>query len=214
MAYVLGYFAADGSMIENVRGGYYIEITSTDIELLQIVKRVTGSTHKISTRPKRSENCNVSYRIQIGSTAWFSDLEKLGFTPNKSLTLSFPHVPQEYFGDFVRGYFDGDGCVYFKELQYADRKNKRWILMTLFTSGSQSFLKSLHRRLKEYNIRGGVVKPKGKGGFELVFSHRDSLALYKLLYKREQSSHLNLKRKREKLEKAIDVLNLNNEMRT
>ncbi len=34
MAYVLGYFAADGSMIQNKRGGHFIEFTSTDAVLI------------------------------------------------------------------------------------------------------------------------------------------------------------------------------------
>src|SRR3989344_237214 len=74
MAYVLGYFAADGSMIKNNHGGYYIEFTSTDRTILEQVCRVSNSSHKISERPLRNEVWKRQYRVQVGSRYWFNDL--------------------------------------------------------------------------------------------------------------------------------------------
>lgn len=209
MAYVLGYFAADGCMIKNRRGGHFIEFTSTDHVLLEHVQSATGSNHSISTRPTRGEKWKTAYRLQIGSKEWFQDLTVLGFTANKSNTLTFPDVPEDLLGDFVRGYFDGDGCVYFNSLKFADRKNKRWILLTLFTSGSREFLESLLSRLRAHGMRGGNILSKERG-FDLRFSHSDSLALYQLMYNTGEDVSLFLPRKREKLERAIQVLNLTN----
>lgn len=205
MAYVLGYFAADGSMLKNSRGGYYIEFTSIDRILLEHLRRATCSGHRISQRPIRNERSKQQYRIQVGSREWFNDLTRLGFTQNKSHTLQFPKVPQDFIGDFIRGYFDGDGCVYFQKLKFADRKRKRLILQTLFTSGSIRFLTSLHRVLKRHGVRGGSLKKK-KRGFELMFSYGDSLALYNFMYHTAQILGLDLPRKRKKLEKAIESL--------
>lgn len=208
MAYVLGYFAADGSMLDHKNGGKYIEFTSTDRILLENLKQVTNSDHAIAARPLRSANCAQSWRIQLGSKEWFNDLLKLGLTQNKSLSLRLPKVPRRYFGHFVRGYFDGDGCVYFGYLKYADRSYSRWILMTLFTCGSRVFLEELRQELRRYGISKGTIVRKTKGSFELKFSHHDSLALYQLMYHTGQISGLFLPRKREKLEKAIQILNL------
>ena len=203
---MLGYFAADGSMIENKRGGHFIEFTSTDAILIQNVQVATGSSHKI-TRRERGGNCKMAYRLQIGSNRWFKELLALGFTPSKSNTLRFPKIPKQFEGHFVRGYFDGDGCIYSARLKYADRVYKRWILLTLFTSGSQSFLVSLWGILKKYGIQGGSLVSK-KRGFELKFSHNDSLALYQLMYHTTPTSALYLPRKRVKLERALKMLNL------
>ncbi len=52
MAYVLGYFAADGSMLKNKRGAHFIEFTSTDLLLVEIVKSSTGSGHAITERKR------------------------------------------------------------------------------------------------------------------------------------------------------------------
>ena len=206
MAYVLGYFAADGSMIENKRGGHFIEFTSTDAVLIENLQAVTGSNHRVAVRV-RGGNSKIAYRLQIGSNKWFRDLEKLGFTPSKSTTLRFPKMPTSFLGDFIRGYFDGDGCVYSAYLKYADRNQKRWTVQTLFTSGSLGFLRSLHNILKSHGVRGGSIKSKLRG-YELVFSHQDSLALYQLMYHTGPVSDLYLPRKREKLEQAIRVLKL------
>lgn len=205
MAYVLGFFAADGSMIENNRGAHFIEFTITDQIILEQIRSTVGSTHKIQKRRKRSEAHKVQYRIQIGSKRWFEDLTKLGFMQNKSKRLPFPDIPLKYFGDFVRGYFDGDGCVYFNRLRYTDRKKPRWVLLTLFTSGSEHFLAKLWNELKHRGVIGGSLKKKTRG-FELTLSHKDSVALHHIMYHTGKAPELWLPRKRDKLEKAIREL--------
>ena len=206
MAYVLGFFAADGSMIQNKRGGHFIEFTITDRIVLEQIQQVTNSTHRIAERAQRA-NHKTAYRLQIGSKKWFEDLSRLGFMQNKSKRLPFPEIPTKYFGDFVRGYFDGDGCVYFSHLKYADRKKPRWVLLTLFTSGCRPFLDSLWNALKIHGIHGGSLKKKTRG-FELVFSHSDSVALHRIMYHTGKIPELYLPRKRIKLERAIRALKI------
>jgi hypothetical protein len=194
-------------MIKNNRGAHFIEFTITDRIVLEQIQDAVGSTHKIQEREKRSETHKIQYRIQIGSKEWFEDLSKLGFMQSKSNRLSLPKIPKKYFGDFVRGYFDGDGCVYFNRLQFGDRKRPRWILMTLFTSGSRTFLANLWDELKARNIVGGSLKKKTRG-FELVFSHKDSVALHHVMYHTGKTLELYLPRKRTKLENAIRELRM------
>ena len=120
MAYVLGFFTADGNMIKNKRGGYYIEFTGCDLEILEKIKTLLKSSNKITGR-RRTERSKVCYRIQIRSKNLFDDLLQLGMVPCKSNIIRLPHIPQLYFTDFLRGYFDGDGCVYFKQNWAKDR---------------------------------------------------------------------------------------------
>ncbi len=207
MAYVLGFFAADGSMLRNKRGAHFIEFTITDLLVLRMIQKVTGSTHKIQERKQRNSAWKTQYRIQIGSKEWFEDLTRLGFMQNKSKKLPFPKIPKKYFGDFVRGYFDGDGCVYSNHLQYADRKEPRLAVLTLFTSGCRPFLESLWGALKRRGVCGGSLKKK-IGGFELVFSHSDSVALHQVMYHTGNIPELYLPRKRVKLENAVRELRM------
>ncbi len=205
MAYVLGYFAADGSMLRNKRGGCYVEFTTTDLCLLNHLRRATGAEQRISKRLMKNDAWRQQYRIQIGSKSWYEDLLALGFTQAKSNTLRLPKLDSRYVADFVRGYFDGDGCIYFRKLKFADREDPRWILQSLFTSGSKGFLESLWKLLKEYGIGGGTIQNK-KRGFELKFSHKDSIALYGLMYHNGSITELYLPRKHKLFEKALKTL--------
>ena len=208
MAYILGYFAADGTMLANKRGGHYIEFHSTDKCLIEMTRSALKSGHRIGVRipNKKRKNHKISYRIQIGSKEMFADLEALGFVQNKSNVLAFPEVPPKYLADFVRGYFDGDGCVYFKRHKFADRKKLRWILMTTFCSGSRLFLEELHRLLKRFEIQGGSLKNKTYGAYDLAFSFRDSLALYRLMYNTGSVTGLYLPRKYKLFQRAIRTM--------
>ncbi len=208
MAYVLGYFAADGSMISHKNGGNFIEFTSTDVVLLEHVQRATGSNHHITIRKPRNGKCKTAYRIQIGSKVWFEDLLGLGFTSNKSNTMKFPSAPDSFLGDFTRGYFDGDGCVYVGTLFAKDRGRERVVFQTQFISGSRAFLEALWVRLKVKTVRGGHIYNRNSGAANLVFSWKDSLALYQLMYHTGEAPALFLPRKRQKFQQAIDVLKL------
>lgn len=180
MAYILGFFAADGTMIKNKRGAHFVEFNSTDFDVIYKIRKHFKSNHKISTRVGVKSNYKIDYRLQIGSREMFSDLEKLGFTPNKSLKMRFPKIPIAFLSHFVRGYFDGDGCVSIGRFKFKERKVKKLVITTRFTSGSKKFLEGLHLSLKQI-VRGGCLARK-EHGFELIFSHLDTLALYGFLY--------------------------------
>jgi len=207
MAYVLGFFAADGTMTKTKRGGKYIAFHITDKELLEDIRLLMESEHKIAVRV-RDPRWKLGYRMQIGSKKLFDDLTSFGFTPNKSNSLNLPNIPQEYFGEYVRGYFDGDGCVYYNEVQFSDRKNKKHVLQVRFTCGDrgylENFLKIMHVVAR---LTGGSVFQKHKKqAFELVFSQRDCLALYAFMYNNTQTCGVRLERKFEKFTHAIRIM--------
>ncbi len=205
MAYVLGFFAADGCMIQNNRGGHFIEFDITDIDLLLAIRTAMKSSHKIAIRTRNPKH-KVGYRIQIGSSKIYDQLHKLGFSPRKSLTLRMPDVPAQYFADFVRGYFDGDGCIYFKKHHVKDRKNARYVFATRFTSGSRTFLSALLKRLRDIGLQKGFILKKSSSGYELILSHRDSVALYRIMYNNRRDSDIYLGRKYKLFTHAIETL--------
>ena len=207
MAYVLGFFAADGSMITNNRGAHFIEFHITDFEVIEIIQKALGSNHTISKR-NLNEKWKTLYRLQIGSKEMFFNLENLGFTQAKSKKMRLPEIPNKFLADFVRGYFDGDGCVYFKKHKVKDRKNPKWIFSSRFTSGSRLFLSDIHRALRGVTQKGFIVakkKAEEVRAYELVFSHKDSLALFSFLYN-NSSCGLRLTRKYKLFKKAVETL--------
>lgn len=200
MAYVLGFFAADGYITINKRGGVYWSIQIVDEELLNCIKKTIRSTHKISIRKSRNKNEKTLFRLQIGSKEMVDDLYRLGMRENKTKSLAVPKVPSKHFSDFVRGYFDGDGNVWIGNV-HRDRKTHTTVIQAVFTSCSVNFLKSLHSRLKQTGLKGGSLVGSHRGYSRLQFSVNDSLKLYKIMY----NSHctLFLKRKKVVFEKFI-----------
>lgn len=205
MAYVLGFFTADGNMIRNKRGAHFISIEITDRDILEEIKKALNSNHKIGIREREVEDHKEIYRLQIGSKEMFSDLLKLGLTPNKSKTIELPNVPKEYFPHFIRGYFDGDGNVTICDYIRKDRNNKKYrIISSGFTSGRKHFLRNLHFKLKEFaNITGGTFNFSNRG-YRLYFSVKDSLSLYNFMYGSLENS-LFLLRKKSKFEEYFNM---------
>lgn len=199
MAYVLGFFAVDGCITVNKRGGQYWSIQIADYDLLAAIKEAIGSSHMISNR---SGEKGGLFRLQIGSIEICNDLRALGFSERKTMNMTVPLVSDEYFGDFLRGYFDGDGNVWTGKNNTA-RGGIGQTLLTAFTSCSRRFLAALHDRLSVCGVRGGSLYQLAKGYWRLSFSVRDSLKLYEIMYNDRTSESLYLKRKKDVFERYI-----------
>jgi len=182
MAYVLGFFAADGSMYVNPRGAYYFAFHSNDYEILEKLRLCLSSNHKIGKRDIGPRRPNEGYRIQIGCKKAYFDLLNLGMTRDKSKTLQFPDVPAPFLRDFVRGYFDGDGNILFKEYYRKDRKKFKYYFATKFISGSYGFLKTLRSKLIEHAGIGSGSFFEGTRSFVLSFAIKDSKRLCAFMY--------------------------------
>ncbi len=182
MAYVLGYFAADGYMVRNKRGACFIEFVSIDKWLIENIRSAMQSNHKVSVRTfPIGSNLMTKYRLQIGSKDIHASLSRIGFTTAKSNIVEFPAIPEEYLPHFVRGYFDGDGHVSISHYQRKGRIGKSVTLISGFTCGSKTFLSVLHTQLKKYaKIVGGSLHRTNC--YHLTFSIRDSIKLHDFLY--------------------------------
>ncbi len=205
MAYVLGFFAADGYLTLNKRGANFWCIEITDKDLLYKIKDIIKSEHKISERIGKGNNKN-QYRLQIGSVEMCDDLRRLGFNENKTKSMVVPKVPNKFFSDFVLGYFDGDGHVWVG-LTHKHNSHPSYSITCVFTSCSFGFLKALHDRLEKYTGMIGVIR-KGKGNYyRLTYSVNSSLKLFKYMYNVHnlQEKGLFLKRKKIVFEKFLKM---------
>lgn len=146
MAYALGYILADGSLYQSKRGAHFLDLQSIDRELIFKLKDIFEAGHKVSSYlPKGSTH--KRYRLQIGSKDIFADLAKLDIHPKKTGCEKLPKVPDKYFADFLRGYFDGDGDVTYGFYQQPARKSKSKFFAVRFTSGGSQLLKQIRSRL-------------------------------------------------------------------
>lgn len=194
MAYVLGFLYADGSLEDaSYIRGKYVRVTNTDLDRIETIRKLLGSKHTIAQEDKGG-NYKRRYLLRIGNSKLYDQLIALGLTPRKSLTMKFPRVPGKHLGAFVRGYFDGDGCVYL-EMRPTDRPKK---LQTVFTSGSNIFLQRLQNQLQAHaGIAGRGLYKHGStaGAYQLRYSSEDSVRLYNFMYGRKIKRPLFLRRK-------------------
>jgi hypothetical protein len=130
MAYVLGYWWADGSMrVKSNTGAYEISIGSNYPDHLETIGRIIGQKYYLGKVSAESQ----TYSICFCSKEMYQDIQAHGGTPRKSRTIGFPYVPPELFPHFVRGVVDGDGTVSWN----GDRP-----VLHIY-SGSQPFLRDL-----------------------------------------------------------------------
>jgi hypothetical protein len=125
-AYFLGLIAADGNVHIKLckdRGNRYdfrLSLKEDDKYLLEKFNNVIGNSLSIKTTKEKlvsvkksksymsSKHCIVS----IYNREFVTSLVNLGILPNKShLGIDTSKIPTKYISDFIRGYFDGDGCI-------------------------------------------------------------------------------------------------------
>lgn len=205
MAYVLGFLYADGDIEDNRESSrtQYTTFASTDKDILEAIKKAMDSDHNLSYRVAhdvtykngKTYKSRGIYRLRIGSKEMYEDLLKFGLTPRKSLTIEFPeNIPNQYLNHFIRGYFDGDGCVTIK--RGIGKKGQPILkgIAVIFTSGSKIFLEGLSKKVHEFanfNIRNIY---SGSGAYYLKYSTLESVGFFKFLYS-NNISDLFLKRK-------------------
>nr|DAI41729.1 MAG TPA: hypothetical protein [Caudoviricetes sp.] len=178
MAYVLGLWFADGCIYRNTH--FDITLHKRDEYLLNLILKEFQYEGKIGSYKGRE-----ALRLSFSCREIYNDIVSLGGTERKSLSVSFPNIPKEFLNDFIRGYFDGDGCI------YNDGKGR---INASFTCGSKKFLIELLNILKqETKIQGGYYDDSS---YTLRFGKQDSLILGNYLYK--DNPELFLYRKRNK----------------
>lgn len=181
-AYWLGFLYADGYVCKkhdksgHEKGGsvelclqerdkYHIQNFLDDIE----------STAPISNKVvKLNEKEYYAYRAYVSSIKMVNDLISHGCFENKSLILQPPTtIPKELLSHFIRGYFDGDGCVCFYPHNYT---------YSYSILGTKEILEFI---AKEANIPSyKIVSFDHKKCFELkTFSKKSAEVFHNYIYK-------------------------------
>lgn len=196
-AYWVGFLLADGCIIK-YRGKsdtlkfelknddrYIIEEFAKDIETDREVKDYKyGKKHNA--------------QLQIKSNKISQDLSKYGIVPNKTFKIDcIKNIPDNLLNHFIRGYFDGDGCVY---LYKPEDQNKH--RFKIIFCGTENFLKDLNITLSEQintsNINLIDMNKYGSNVFNLRYINNDDInKLYNYMY---ENATIYLKRKKDKFD--------------
>jgi len=195
MSYLLGYIVADGCIHKRKdrKNSYVLNITSKDRDHLVRINESLHSDYPISTK-HNSQRMPCS-QIQISNLEICKDLMNLGILPRKTIHLEPISIPGQYFFDFVRGFFDGDGSVYIYTVNGVPQ------IKVNFVSASYSFLdtfnshlckdlgisqKSIHRILPKDDRK--LIK------YSIDFYINDCEKLAKCLYENDPVLYLTRKR--------------------
>lgn len=138
MAWILGLFITDGNVQKDLHS---ISLAQKDETILRKVAAVMGA-HPVIRDPIGTRKTPL---LIINSKIIKEDLKQLGITSNKSYTVPFPDVPEQYLPAFIRGVIDGDGWV-----------QKRGYVMNI-TTASEVFAIRLLAVFQEWLLRSEIA---------------------------------------------------------
>lgn len=157
-AYWLGFFYADGYVYKNNNNRVYyasLEISNKDIKHLYKFRDSINGNIKIKQYDKsRNENVSKMCSICCHSIDMADDLIRMGCVQNKSFCITFPDIDFNLYRHFIRGFFDGDGSIFF-------RKNSKYADCNI-TSASESILLSIKEILSSFSINSTIYKYEGR----------------------------------------------------
>jgi len=114
-AYFLGFLYADG----NAHSKYYhikLKLQEKDCHILEDLKSNFGFEQEILKSKSNNPNAQDQRTLIICNKIVYNDFVRHGVRPNKTFKLFYPwFLDKELYSHFVRGYFDGDGCISFDE---------------------------------------------------------------------------------------------------
>ncbi len=166
-AYYLGLIASDGC-ITNDKIVCLSQSNKNGLSLLMQIKNMlnwNGNIYK----------CRNSYTMYYMSKVAVTFLKSYGIFERKTYDIKYPNnLPKELLPYFIRGYFDGDGCLGY----YNNGKGAYTFVMTFV--GTESFIK----RFNEISpIKGTVAKiTRAKNLYEYRVYADQAISLYNFLY--------------------------------
>jgi len=115
MAYFLGLLVADGH-VRKQNNIIMLNLKKTDEAIIQNLKEAIeydGPIYTINKKDGQPQAC-----LTVSSKEMVKDLNGLGLSGNKTYDFDWvKDIPDEFVSDFVRGVFDGDGCVYISTIK-------------------------------------------------------------------------------------------------
>lgn len=166
MAYCLGFIASDGHVWKD-RPYFTIGLNKKDIQILNFIRDQISPTSKVRLSKNKCQLCVYSKTIH-------SRLKSLGVDHNKTFKLKLPKMPKKYISHFIRGFFDGDGCISKTNFHIG---GKDYYYASII-SASKCILQDIHKFLQF----GHLNKIKNKY-YELKFCQSDCIKLANIIYK-------------------------------
>ena len=135
---------------------------------------------------KRSERPHGTYSFSVRSQQLADDLAKFNIVPNKTYVVTNIVFPDNYLIDFLRGYIDGDGSIFYS--------NNSWHIN--ITGHTESIIKQFQEKIDLLINKNSHNKITNYNNvYKAVWNGQDAIKLCELLY---NNNHIALTRKRAK----------------
>jgi len=186
-SYAIGLIASDGCLSGD---GRHIDFTSKDKEQILNFQNIL-KLHHIKIGKKRNGLGHKAYRIQFGSILFYHWLNNIGLTSNKSKTIGKIDIPDEFFFDFFRGVWDGDGTIY---AYWDPRWKSSYMFYIAVTSSSETFLQWLQDVIGQLaGVHGKITYYKASKTSQLRFAKKESRVVFRKMFYKENLPHLSRK---------------------
>lgn len=191
-AYILGILASDGCVASS-QNQIYIELQRSDKEILEKINIELNNERPVKDYHNNSKNYDNS-KLYFFSQQIKQDLAQYNIIPNKTAYNNdfMENIESKYYIDYIRGYFDGDGCI-------------KWTNGTItwqIDSTSLKTLKHIQKYLKDFfDIETKIVEKTDKSIVNLkvyriyCYGYEKCLKLFQLFYENPPSMALRMERK-------------------
>ena len=199
-AYILGLLYADGCNHLS-HNSITLSLQESDLSILKSIKKELNYEGPIRFVEKNKKNFRHKnqYVLCINDEYMSKQLERLGMVNAKSLKLLWPtFLPKDLISHFVRGYFDGDGCVW-----YDKKRNK----CETQICGTRNFCENLSIILSNMSCKNSIKHPKQCNENTVVLQTKGNKSSYQILSWIYQDSDLKLDRKYQKYLEFCKSLN-------
>lgn len=187
-AYILGFLYADGYN-QQTKNQIRLTLQGQDVHILEEIKFCLDYNKPLM---KIEREKGVYYDLSINSKKISVDLVNLGCMQAKTFKIKFPAkniVPKEQLKHFIRGYFDGDGCISLR------KTNQLNVL------GTMSMIEGIQNELLlNCNINKTKIHKNGK---VYIMSYTGNKNLKEILDYMYSDSNMHLNRKFEKYKRII-----------
>ncbi len=189
LAYAVGLLVTDGSLSKD---GRHIILVSKEIEQLNNFSVALGCQKFTLGRTKSGYTGQYIPRIQFSDVLLYQFLLSIGLMPNKTKTIGEVLVPEEYFFDFLRGHYDGDGYFY---SYYDPRWLSSFMYYIVFVSSSKQHIDWIRAQLKALiGVQGHITQDKKKTVYSLKYAKKEGLKIMKKMYSDKDAVYLSRKK--------------------
>lgn len=146
--YLLGVYYTDGTVYKNGTS-FSNQINSCDKDWLKMIRDIISPESPVVAVSKNRSNY---YRIRINDKNISEWLISKGCVPNKTLSIKYPKIPNQYLADFIRGCMDGDGSIGIYKANHK-KYNKIYLQPSCYlVSASKSFIIDMIKSLEDLNF--------------------------------------------------------------